>query len=91
MLRLVATSKFLAMQPPRSNEAAAPEVEPLLYTPDEASPIVNLKPHWLIANARKGLIPHRRIGRYYRFAREDLEEIKRMFAQPVKGRSRRGV
>lgn len=60
--------------------------EQILYTADEASLLVQLTPYWLKFRARQGLIPHRRVGRLLRFAREDLEAIKDMSAQPVKGR-----
>ncbi len=81
------------MQPARSGDSASPEAEQLLYTPDEAASLVAVTAHWLISRARKGEIPHHRLGKLYRFGREDLEAIKQMHAQPVgkKGRrSRRG-
>lgn len=68
-------------------DAPAPEqaVDQLLYTPEEAAGIVQLTTYWLKYNARQGLIPHRRVGRAFRFAIEDLEAIKDMSARPVKG------
>lgn len=58
--------------------------EQILYTAEEAAPLVQLTPYWLKFRARHGLIPHRRVGRLLRFAREDLEAIKDMSAQPVR-------
>ncbi|MFI7114032.1 helix-turn-helix domain-containing protein [Nonomuraea sp. NPDC050227] len=58
--------------------------EQILYTAEEAAALVQLTPYWLKFRARQGLIPHRRVGRLLRFAREDLEAIKDMSAQPVK-------
>lgn len=69
---------------PRDATAPEPAVDQILYTPEEASEIVKLTPYWLKYKARLGLIPHRRVGRLFRFAIEDLEAIKEMSAQPVK-------
>lgn len=71
------------MQEPRSTSDVAPEVDQLLYTPQEASTIVSLTPHWLVKNAREGRIPHHRVGRLYRFSLENLKAIKETTAQPV--------
>lgn len=71
------------MQAPRSNSAVAPEVDQLLYTPGEAAQIVSLTSYWLVKNAREGRIPHHRIGKLYRFSRENLTEIKDRTAQPA--------
>jgi excisionase family DNA binding protein len=68
-----------------SGQASEPAVDQLLYTPEEAAEIVRLTPYWLKFKARKGLIPHRRVGRAFRFADEDLEAIKEMSARPAKG------
>ncbi|KAB8186959.1 helix-turn-helix domain-containing protein [Nonomuraea phyllanthi] len=69
-----------------SEDASASEQaqEQILYTAEEAAALVQLTPYWLKYRARQGLIPHRRVGRLFRFAREDLEAIKDMSAQPVK-------
>ncbi|MFI7125904.1 helix-turn-helix domain-containing protein [Nonomuraea sp. NPDC050153] len=58
--------------------------EQILYKAEEAAKIVQLTAYWLRSRAGKGLIPHRRVGRLLRFAREDLEAIKDMSAQPAK-------
>lgn len=71
------------MQEPRSTNNVAPEVDQMLYTPEEASDIIRLTPHWLVKSAREGRIPHHRIGKLYRFSRENLDEIKRTTAQPA--------
>lgn len=69
-----------------SDDAKVSEQAPdqILYTAEEAAPLVKLTPYWLKYRARLGVIPHRRVGRLLRFAREDLEAIKDMSAQPVK-------
>ncbi|MCC5574572.1 helix-turn-helix domain-containing protein [Microtetraspora sp. AC03309] len=72
---------------PQTGETAQ-EVKQLLFTADEAAPIVSLTAYWLTTNARAGKIPHRRIGKLYRWAREDLEAIKAMSATPAKRRSK---
>jgi hypothetical protein len=69
----------------RDAPAAEQTVDQLLYTPEEAATIVQLTPYWLKFKARQGLIPHRRVGRAFRFAMEDLEEIKEMSARPARG------
>ena len=58
--------------------------EQILYKAEEAAEIVQLTAYWLKTRAGKGLIPHRRVGRLLRFAREDLEAIKDMSARPAK-------
>jgi excisionase family DNA binding protein len=77
--------------PPTGAAAGQPSSLPrLLYTPDEAAEITSLSRAWLIAHARKGKIPHRRLGwRTYRFAPEDLEAIKDMAARSVEVPTRR--
>lgn len=77
------------MQPERSSDTPPAETEQLLYTPKEAAGMVSLTAHWLITRARKGEIPHHRVGKLYRFGREDLEAIKKMHAQPVGKKSDR--
>ncbi|MEV0830951.1 MULTISPECIES: helix-turn-helix domain-containing protein [Streptosporangiaceae] len=61
-----------------------PEVETLLYTPEQAAEIVNLSRFWLVKEAREGRISHHRVGKLYRFSRENLDEIKTVTAQPAR-------
>lgn len=72
------------MEDTRDDARASEQAQEILYTAEEAAPLVKLTPYWLKFRARKGLIPHRRVGKLLRFAREDLEAIKDMSAQPVK-------
>ncbi|GAA3027744.1 helix-turn-helix domain-containing protein [Streptosporangium longisporum] len=67
-----------------------PDGDQLLYTPQEAAKIVRMSKHWLVTQANKEEIPHHRLGRYYRFSREDLIAIKDMYAKPAR-RSRQST
>lgn len=72
---------------PRSTDAPAdppPEVEPLFYTPEQAAEILQLTRWWLVKEAREGRINHHRVGKLYRFSRENLDEIKATTAQPAR-------
>jgi len=68
---------------PHSAEPPA-ESDPLLYTPEQAAKIVNLSRFWLVKLAREGQISHHRIGKLYRFSRENLDEFKDASAQPAR-------
>jgi excisionase family DNA binding protein len=66
----------------QASPATSAEVEQL-YTPKEAAKIIKLSHFWLVKHAKTGLIPHHKIGRFYRFSRQDLDDIvKKMSAQP---------
>jgi excisionase family DNA binding protein len=40
-----------------------------------AAELLSVPPSWLLAQARKGAIPHVRLGRYVRFRESDVEEL----------------
>lgn len=37
-----------------------------------AAPLLNVPPSWLLQEARRGTIPHVRLGRYVRFEEDEL-------------------
>jgi excisionase family DNA binding protein len=71
------------MQQPPTRETSPDATEQLLFTPEEAADILRVSAYRLKVSARRREIPHRRIGVQYRFSREDLEEIKDLYARPV--------
>ena len=44
-----------------------------LSTAKEISQLLSVPPTWVYAEARKGAIPHVRLGRYVRFDRAEIE------------------
>jgi excisionase family DNA binding protein len=52
---------------------AVTEPSPLLE-PAEAAALLRVPKSWVMAEARAGRIPHRRLGKYVRFHRDDLLE-----------------
>ncbi|WP_433242686.1 helix-turn-helix domain-containing protein [Actinomadura nitritigenes] len=60
--------------------------EDALIPPEDVAPIIGKSARWLKEQARAGRIPHRRVGRSYMFASEDIEAMKAQFQRPVAGR-----
>jgi excisionase family DNA binding protein len=48
-----------------------------LLTAQEVAELLSVPPSWVYAEARAGRIPHVRMGRYCRFARESIDEWSR--------------
>jgi excisionase family DNA binding protein len=40
-----------------------------------AAELLSVPPSWLLSQARKGAVPHVRLGRYVRFRESDVEEL----------------
>ncbi|MET9849738.1 helix-turn-helix domain-containing protein [Streptomyces ossamyceticus] len=51
---------------------------PCLYRPEEIAEALGCSAWWVKDRARRGLIPHTRVGRAYRFTAEHLAEIVRL-------------
>ncbi|MFC9847902.1 helix-turn-helix domain-containing protein [Streptomyces sp. NPDC060223] len=51
---------------------------PRLYRPDEIAEALGCSAWWVKDRARRGLIPHTRVGRAYRFTAAHLAEIVRL-------------
>lgn len=49
------------------------EKAPALLTAQEAAELLAVPPTWVLAEARRGRLPHLRLGRYVRFQRAALE------------------
>jgi excisionase family DNA binding protein len=47
----------------------------LLFTTKEAATMLNIEESWLAAKARAGQIPHRMLGHYRFFSRDDIDTI----------------
>jgi hypothetical protein len=55
--------------------AAQPKPDKLLYTTQEAAAMLSLKPSWIAARARNGLVPCTRKGHYILFTKEQVQQI----------------
>ncbi|WP_435062078.1 helix-turn-helix domain-containing protein [Amycolatopsis thermoflava] len=55
--------------------------EPILFTAEQASAILQVRPSWLRQKAAARAVPCRFVGKHLRFARSDLEAIADMSAQ----------
>ena len=66
---VAAIAAAVAEQTPRP---AAP-----LLTAREAGELLSVPPSWLLQEARANRVPHTRLGRYVRFAADDLHEWRR--------------
>ncbi|OLZ72833.1 DNA-binding protein [Streptomyces sp. IMTB 2501] len=67
--------------PPAVHHHASTEGEaslPRLYRPEEIAEALGCSAWWVKDRARRGLIPHTRIGRAYRFTAEHLAETIRL-------------
>ncbi|WP_254407145.1 helix-turn-helix domain-containing protein [Streptomyces sp. GMY02] len=60
---------------------------PRLYRPEEIAEALGCSAWWVKDRARRGLIPHTRVGRAYRFTVTHLAEIVRLYEE----RPRRSV
>jgi excisionase family DNA binding protein len=40
-----------------------------------AAELLSVPPSWLLSQARKGVVPHVRLGRYVRFRESDVEDL----------------
>ncbi|MFE1235166.1 helix-turn-helix domain-containing protein [Streptomyces tendae] len=61
------------------------DVLPRLYRPEEIAEALGCSAWWVKDRARRGLIPHTRVGRAYRFTTEHLAEIVRLHeARPTR-------
>ncbi|WP_371927740.1 helix-turn-helix domain-containing protein [Lentzea sp. HUAS12] len=47
----------------------------LLFTPEQAAPLLQVRPSWLRRRAAARAVPCHYLGKHLRFTREDLEEI----------------
>jgi hypothetical protein len=47
----------------------------LVYTAEEAAPMIKVTAYWMKARARRGYIPFTRIGRQYLWTPEQIREI----------------
>lgn len=46
-----------------------------LYTVDEATALLNISRSWIYGSIHSRKIPYRKVGKYVRFKKSDLEEI----------------
>ncbi|MFK0173986.1 helix-turn-helix domain-containing protein [Streptomyces sp. NPDC090306] len=67
-----------AIPPASANPARSDSTPPRLYRPEEVAEALGCSAWWVKDRARRGLIPHARIGRSYRFSDAHLAEIVRM-------------
>lgn len=50
-------------------------MDKMFYTVEEAATILGVTVGWIYERTRKGAIPHRKLGKFVRFTREDLAAI----------------
>jgi hypothetical protein len=72
-----------ALQPPPPSPAA------LLVDADAAGKLLGVPASWLLAEARHDRVPHHRLGRYVRFAPDELEAWARSRARGPQARGSR--
>ncbi|WP_222598528.1 helix-turn-helix domain-containing protein [Lentzea tibetensis] len=60
---------------PAFAEPAAEEDLPVLYTPEQAAKMLQVRPSWLRRRAAARTVPCRFLGKHLRFAKQDIEEI----------------
>jgi excisionase family DNA binding protein len=60
--------------------------EPLLFTPEQAARLLEVKPSWLRRKAAARAIPCTFIGKHLRFSRADLDAIVAAGRQPHRAR-----
>ncbi|WP_149264238.1 helix-turn-helix domain-containing protein [Actinomadura sp. K4S16] len=64
-------------------EGGSPTSEEALIPPEDVARLFNKSTRWLKDQARRGRIPHRRVGRSYAFAAEDIAAMREQFGRPV--------
>jgi excisionase family DNA binding protein len=73
----------------RATVPAPPEDPDALLTAEQVGELLQLSPRTLKDQAAAGAVPHHRFGKHYRFTRDDVAEIVRISAKPVKPPRRR--
>jgi excisionase family DNA binding protein len=63
---------------------AAEAAEPVLYTPEQAAQLLQVRPSWLRRRAAARAIPCRFLGKHLRFSRADIDAIAHAAAQPAR-------
>jgi helix-turn-helix protein len=73
------------IEPAKATTLPAPateENEPVLFTPEQAAALLQVRPSWLRRRAAARTVPCRFLGKHLRFAREDIAEIAVASRQP---------
>jgi excisionase family DNA binding protein len=73
----------------RATVPKPPEDRNALLTAEEVGELLQLSARTLKDQAAAGVLPHHRFGKHYRFTRNDVAEIVRLSAAPVKTPRRR--
>jgi len=55
--------------------APTPDFNKPVLNPTEAAALLQIHPRTLLRDARQGLIPGKKVGRFWRFSRKDLEQM----------------
>jgi len=69
-------------QPP--TEPRIEEDIPVLYTPEQAAKMLQVRPSWLRRRAAARAVPCRFLGKHLRFAKQDIEEIATASRRPTR-------
>jgi hypothetical protein len=81
---VVADDSSSPSEVPASAEPVAEEDFPVLYTPEQAAKMLQVRPSWLRRRATARRVPCRFLGKHLRFARQDIEEIAASSRQPAR-------
>lgn len=70
-------------EPVDATQASEPDDGPLvLYTPEQAAKMLQVRPSWLRRRAAARAVPCRFLGKHLRFAKQDIDEIAEAGRQP---------
>lgn len=58
------------------------DTTPVLYTPEQAAAMLQVRPSWLRRRAAARAVPCRFLGKHLRFAKQDIDEIAAASRQP---------
>lgn len=61
--------------PPALRPPATAQPDVVLYTPEQAAAMLQVRPSWLRRRAAARTVPCRFLGKHLRFAREDIDQI----------------
>jgi excisionase family DNA binding protein len=69
---------------PVPTDHVAEEDIPVLYTPEQAAKLLQVRPSWLRRRAAARTVPCRFLGKHLRFAKQDIEEIAAASRHPAR-------
>ena len=64
-----------AVTPSAARQSATDQPDVVLYTPEQAAAMLQVRPSWLRRRAAARAVPCRFLGKHLRFARDDIAQI----------------